>query len=218
LCKHGYVQRLIIHKAGSLDNISRRYAWFNRLLKTYDVEHVQVFPASWKVNEQLANAFCESTRDDFKGILHRTARQGDGRNMDVDLLLSSLQETLDFEHGLEKRFMPGVSHVVVLQPSYTNIFQSRTSLDSMMSGDERPHVFEQAISEAFGPYLSLWVEAQDRLDFLPALHGPLETDFYLVTWPCSLPSSRSNSYETRMRNFHPSLSSHPHLNSSSSIA
>lgn len=116
------MQKLIIEKAGSLDNISRRYAWFNRLLKTYDVEHVQVFPASWKVNEQLANAFCESTRDDFKGILHRTARQGEGRNMDVDLLLSSLQETLDFEHGLEKRFMPGVSQSVVLLPSCTNKF------------------------------------------------------------------------------------------------
>jgi len=38
-----------------------------------------------------------------------------------------------------------------------------------MSGDERPHVFEQAISEAFGPYLSLWVEAQDRLADIQAL-------------------------------------------------
>ena len=114
------LQRLIIDKAGSLDNISRRYAWFNRLLKTYDIEHVQVFPASWKVNEQLANAFCESTRDDFKGILHQTARRGEGQKMDVDLLLSSLQETLDFEHGLEKRFMPGVSHFAILRLSCTD--------------------------------------------------------------------------------------------------
>lgn len=28
--------------------------------------------------------------------------------------------------------------------------------------DEKPHAFEQAISESFEPYLSLWVEVQDR--------------------------------------------------------
>lgn len=94
-------------QAGSLDNISRRYAWFNRLLKTYDMEHSQVFPPYWKVNEQLANAFCESTRDDFKSILQRASG---GQALNVDLLLSSLQETLDFEHSLEKKFAGGVRY------------------------------------------------------------------------------------------------------------
>lgn len=32
----------------------------------------------------------------------------------------------------------------------------------MTSNDEKPHAFKQAISEAFEPYLSLWVEAQDK--------------------------------------------------------
>ena len=32
----------------------------------------------------------------------------------------------------------------------------------MTSNDEKPYVFKQAISEAFEPYLSLWVEAQDE--------------------------------------------------------
>ena len=91
-------------EAGSLDNISRRYSWFKRLLKTYDDEHAATFPAYWRVNEILANAFCESTREDFKGILQKSARRADGQTLDVDLLLSCLQETLDFEHGLERRF------------------------------------------------------------------------------------------------------------------
>ena len=133
-------------EAGSLDNISRRYSWFKRMLKTYDDEHAALFPPSWRVNELLANAFCEGTREDFKGILQRSARRADGQTLDVDLLLSCLQETLDFEHGLERRF--------------TNT--SRASMDTLSSNDEKSPIFSQAISEAFEPYLSIWVEAQDK--------------------------------------------------------
>lgn len=32
----------------------------------------------------------------------------------------------------------------------------------MSSRDERPLIFGKAISEAFEPYLSLWVDAQDK--------------------------------------------------------
>ena len=133
-------------EAGSLDNISRRYSWFKRMLKTYDDEHAALFPPSWRVNELLANAFCEGTREDFKGILQRLARRSDGQTLDGDLLLSCLQETLDFEHGLERRF--------------TNT--SRASMDTLSSNDEKSPIFSQAISEAFEPYLSIWVEAQDK--------------------------------------------------------
>ncbi|KAI9687285.1 MAG: Vacuolar protein sorting-associated protein 53 [Bathelium mastoideum] len=134
-------------EAGSLDNISRRYSWFNRMLRTYDMEHANIFPPHWRVNERLANTFCEGTREDYKGILQRSMRRNDGQPPDVNLLLSCLQETLDFEHSLEKRFAT----------------DSRSSVDTMSSGrDEKTHAFGQAISEAFEPYLSVWVESQDR--------------------------------------------------------
>lgn len=133
-------------EAGSLDNISRRYSWFNRMLKTYDTEHAAIFPAHWRVNEMLANAFCEGTRDDYKGILQRSVRKGDGQVLDVNLLLSCLQETLNFEHSLERRFGN----------------ESRSSIDTMDSRDQKAHGFGQAISEAFEPYMSLWVESQDK--------------------------------------------------------
>lgn len=130
-------------EAGSLDNISRRYSWFRRILKIYDEEYAPIFPASWKVDEILANVFCEGTREDFKGILSRSVRNG--QTIDVNLLLSCLQETLDFEHSLERRF----------------VNPSRTSTDTFASAMETS-VFSQAISEAFEPYLSVWVEAQDK--------------------------------------------------------
>ena len=129
-------------EAGSLDNISRRYSWFRRILRIYDEEYAGIFPANWKVDEILANVFCEGTRDDFKGILSRSVRNG--QTIDVNLLLSCLQETLDFEHSLERRF----------------VSPSRPSMDTLASS-EAP-VFGQAISEAFEPYLSVWVEAQDK--------------------------------------------------------
>jgi len=136
-------------EAGSLDNISRRYSWFNRILRTYDAEHAVLFPKEWIVNEMLANAFCESTRDDYKGILQRSMRRNDGLQPDVKLLLSCLQETLDFEYSLERRFGSG---------------DQRTSLDSQTSATkvDRHVGFSQAISTAFEPYLGIWIESQDR--------------------------------------------------------
>lgn len=136
-------------EAASLDNIARRYSWFNRTLKTYDQEHALLFPPHWRVNEMLANAFCESTREDYKTILQKSMRRDDGQPPDVNLLLSCLQETLDFEHSLERRFAsPG---------------ESRSSIDTVSSSrEEKHHVFNQPISEAFEPYLSLWVESQDK--------------------------------------------------------
>ena len=130
-------------EAGSLDNISRRYSWFRRMLKTYDEEHATIFPAHWRVNEVLANVFAEGTRDDYKGILSRTTRSGQA--LDVTVLLSCLQETLDFEHSLERRFAN----------------TSRTSIDTMTSSSDAA-VFNQPISDAFEPYLSVWVDAQDK--------------------------------------------------------
>ena len=42
------------------------------------------------------------------------------------------------------------------------ILQSRASIDTLVSSDDNSPVFSQAISEAFEPYLSIWVEAQDK--------------------------------------------------------
>ena len=130
-------------EAGSLDNIDRRYAWFKKTLKIYDEEHAAIFPSHWRVNEVLANVFAEGTRDDYKGILSRSTRNG--QTIDVKLLLSCLQQTLEFEQSLERRFHES----------------SRASIDTMASVSDNS-VFGQPISDAFEPYLSLWVEAQDK--------------------------------------------------------
>lgn len=137
-------------EAGSLDNIGRRYSWFKRTMKTLEDEHANIFPPHWRVNEMLAIAFCDGTRDDFKGILERSMRRttgtGEAGKIDVNLLLSCLQETMDFEQSLERRFAD----------------KPRASIDTLSSADERTQSFHGSISVAFEPYLSLWVESQDK--------------------------------------------------------
>jgi len=133
-------------EAGNLDNIGRRYAWFKRTLKTHEDEHAVIFPPHWHVNETLAMAFCDGTKDDFKGILEKSMRRTDGNRVDVNMLLSCLQETLDFEQSLERRFSS----------------EPRASIDTLSSADDRLQNFNGSISVAFEPYLSLWVESQDR--------------------------------------------------------
>jgi vacuolar protein sorting-associated protein 53 len=135
-------------EAGSLDNIGRRYAWFKRTLRAHDDEHAAIFPPHWRVGEALAAAFCEGTRDDFRGILERSMRRPDaGGRVDVNLLLSCLQETMDFEQGLERKFQADAP---------------RASIDTLSSADERTQSFHGLISVAFEPYLSLWVDSQDK--------------------------------------------------------
>jgi hypothetical protein len=46
--------------------------------------------------------------------------------------------------------------------AFAHAQQSRSSIDTMASKDDKPHGFSQAISEAFEPYMSLWVESQDK--------------------------------------------------------
>lgn len=52
-------------EAGQLDNLSRRFAWFRRLLQTHETEQGRVFPEEWKVGWFLCSKFIEITRSEF---------------------------------------------------------------------------------------------------------------------------------------------------------
>ena len=49
-------------EAGQLDNLSRRFAWFRRLLQTHETEQGRVFPPEWRVGWYLTAKFIEITR------------------------------------------------------------------------------------------------------------------------------------------------------------
>lgn len=72
-------------EVGSLDNVARRYAWLKRLCKTYDDDHVSIFPESWEVSKVVCERFSDMTKEDISSLLVKS-----GSNIDVKLLIKSL--------------------------------------------------------------------------------------------------------------------------------
>ncbi|KAK9454895.1 Vps53-like protein [Dipodascopsis uninucleata] len=124
-------------EAASLDNISRRYSYLRRMLTSLESRVSQLFPQSWEILEAICRQFCENTKEDYKMLLSRT-----GKALNVDLLLRALEETMEFEQFLENKF---------------------SSSSNSADNDQVPKlIFGRAMSEAFEPYLGLWVDSQDR--------------------------------------------------------
>lgn len=123
-------------EAGSLENLSRRYAYFKRILKTHFESNAKYFAPSWQVTDELCKGFCTTTRDDIKVLLSQS-----GKNTDVQLLLKALQETLEFEQYLEKRFITESKNAPKIEDNSK---------------------FDKAISIAFQPHLSIWIDYQSK--------------------------------------------------------
>lgn len=152
-------------EAGSLDNLSRRFMFFKRVLKNFEEHFQNFFLESWKMEEQLTAKFCEHTRDSIKQVLSDS-----GGKTDVDVLLSALQQTLDFEKFLNSKF------------KYTSEnMESSASSDFSTPTAETPK-FTHQISSAFEPFLSIWVDHQNTflqkkfMQFLAAPKLPTDSD------------------------------------------
>ncbi|KAI8373960.1 Vps53-like protein [Choanephora cucurbitarum] len=86
-----------MEEVSQLDNVSRRYAFLKRILKTCDDEHADIFPSSWAVSAELCNRFCEHTRLSIEIVMKNELP-------DVKELLKALQLTIEFESQLTKRY------------------------------------------------------------------------------------------------------------------
>ncbi|KAF8894339.1 Vps53-like protein [Gymnopilus junonius] len=126
-------------EAGQLDNLSRRYAWFRRLLQTHEIEQGRVFPADWKVSWHLLAKFTEITRDDVTTLLTKA-----GSNLTVKALLDNLAIATEFEQAMSKKW--ATSFKVMLKAT-----------DNPQSEPGKP------ISAAFEPHMSIFVDAQDKV-------------------------------------------------------
>ncbi|KAF8313077.1 hypothetical protein DL93DRAFT_2137978 [Clavulina sp. PMI_390] len=135
-------------EAGQLDNISRRFAWFRRIMNSHDEERAAVFPPAWKVGEHLFARFSEITRDDMVVALNKA-----GSSLTVALLLEGLRQTLDFEQSMVTKFGMPISALVQL---------------SVLRGESKP------ISSAFDDHMGIFVDAQDKAlsDMISAYRGP----------------------------------------------
>ncbi|KAJ6625846.1 Vps53-like protein [Mycena sp. CBHHK59/15] len=125
-------------EAGQLDNISRRFAWFRRLLQTHEVEQGRVFPSDWQVGWHLLAKFSEITRDDLTTLLTKT-----GSSLSVKALLDNLQITVDFESSMTKKWATPFQEI----------------LNTTAASHSAP---PKTISSAFEPHMGVFVDAQDK--------------------------------------------------------
>ncbi|GJE92731.1 vacuolar protein sorting-associated protein 53 -like protein [Phanerochaete sordida] len=138
-------------EAGQMDNVTNRFGWCRRLLQAHETETGRVFPGDWQVGWHLTAKFIEITRDDMTTLLSKA-----GSGLSVKLLLDTLQEVLDFEASIVKKFAtPLVDILKVTQP---------------ITGS-RPN---KPISAAFEPHMSVFISAQDKAlsDMLSKYRGP----------------------------------------------
>lgn len=85
----------------TLDQVERRWAWFKRLLKSFDHKYSTVFPQHWKVPLRLALEFFERTKIHLAQLLTMLESKG---TSDVHSLLKALQTALRFETEMGSRF------------------------------------------------------------------------------------------------------------------
>lgn len=126
-------------EAGSLDNLSRRFVYYQNILKIFEERHLKVFPVSWNMSIKLSEEFCAYTKSDLKEVLGKASNFKSGT--DVNVLLNSLSQTLDFEQYLNKKY------------------RSHKNFDEVIHDPSVP-CFTRSISDVFEPFLSYWVDNQ----------------------------------------------------------
>lgn len=96
-------------EAGGLDNVSRRFAWFRRVLARHEVEMEnekdgkRVFPGDWKVGWAMFAKFSEITREDLTVVLSKAAP-----TLTVQQLLDTLQPAMEFETSMSRKWSASV--------------------------------------------------------------------------------------------------------------
>lgn len=126
-------------EAGSLDNLSRRFIYFQNILNNFETKHSGIFPNSWDMSIKLSTEFCFYTKSDLKEVLGKETRLN--TSTDINILLNSLSQTLDFEQFLNKKY------------------RYHKDFDEQMAHPTSPS-FTRSISDVFEPFLSYWVDNQ----------------------------------------------------------
>lgn len=88
-------------EAGSLENLSRRYIFFKKVLNNFNSNFIQYFADDWDMPLKLTSRFYQMTKKDLKILLKR---EFTGKNPSIDSFMSYLQETLEFEKYIDVRF------------------------------------------------------------------------------------------------------------------
>ncbi|GAC92985.1 hypothetical protein PHSY_000545 [Pseudozyma hubeiensis SY62] len=139
-------------EAGQLDNVSRRFAWFRRILKVHEEEHAPAFPEQWKAERWLIRKFADVTKEDLRSVLIREQSR-----LNVSTLMEALNATLEFEAAMSRRYNTSFEELIAPPTTASN---TAAQSQQPQQRPEQPQV--QTLSAVFDPYLGVFVEAQDR--------------------------------------------------------
>ncbi|AQZ12982.1 VPS53 (YJL029C) [Zygosaccharomyces parabailii] len=88
-------------EAGSLENLSRRYIFFKKILNSFNSKYARYFLPEWQMSLKLTSAFYKMTAKDLEILLKKEFQD---KNASIDLFMGALQATLDFEKYIDVRF------------------------------------------------------------------------------------------------------------------
>ncbi|KAG3039670.1 hypothetical protein PC119_g1963 [Phytophthora cactorum] len=161
-------------ECAGLQQAESRYTWFYNLLGAIDDRLNAIFPKHWRMARRMCIQFCERTRT------HLLAQIGAHTpdEMDVTLLLKSLQRTLMFERDAAQRF-EGIADGEELQE--TELDENGDAIDPHSAeGIKRKHrrkkreAERKALEEEMEKNGEL---ADDNSQSLPTIRGMISRSF-----------------------------------------
>lgn len=91
-----YKQVFSTRELSGIDGVSKRYAWLQRLILQYEVEHASILPKDWYTDEHLCVQFCLITRKDLQRCL--------GEECDTSKVHAAVRQTAALDAFLSRRF------------------------------------------------------------------------------------------------------------------
>lgn len=140
-----------------LDKIDKRYAWIKRHLLDFEEKYGPVFPENWEISERIVVEFCSITKSELTKIMQRRRTE-----IDVKLLLFSINKTIQFEDLLGKRF----NGSTLEEKGIKNEKPTKKPPTETPAKDDEPAIstspFRNLIGDCFKDYLDIYTASIDR--------------------------------------------------------
>ncbi|CAI4043759.1 hypothetical protein SKDZ_10G1830 [Saccharomyces kudriavzevii ZP591] len=107
-------------EAGSLENLSRRYMYFKKILNNFNSKFADYFLKDWEMSVRLTTSFYRISHKDLQVLLKREFKD---KNPSIDLFMAALQSTLDYEKYIDVRFSKKIK-----EPKLSSCFEPYLTL------------------------------------------------------------------------------------------
>lgn len=146
----------------TIENIEKRYIWFNRALKDFKIKGDQIFPHYWGIHCFIFNEFCGITSIHVTEILQSSTHSEE----EVINLIKALQSTIKFETSAYEELKGEYEQYVLLKSENDNPHRI-TGIPNIKGS------ISKCFEEFTGPYISK--EEKDLNDnVMKELHRDLD--------------------------------------------